>query len=57
MPKREIYIPQSDIEAAHRIALKMWPELPSEAQPLADEVLAMATMEGMNKLKVVWEDG
>lgn len=56
MPKHEIFVSQQDIDAAHRIALKMWPELPKDAQPMGDHVLAMATREGMEKLKVVFEE-
>ena len=54
MPIVSIYVSQSDIEAAHRIAKRMFPDKPDL---LADRhVIASAAALGMPKLRVVWHD-
>ncbi len=54
MPKVEIYVSQSDIDAAKRIAEKMFPEKPDLQE--ARFVVASAAYLGIESLKVVWED-
>jgi UTP-glucose-1-phosphate uridylyltransferase len=53
MPQVEIYVNQADIEAAKRIAKKMFPTVPEVE---ARFVIAAAADLGMEKMKVVWEE-
>ena len=54
MPTIPIYMPPADIEAAHRIAKKMFP---ADVNPLdAQHVIAAAAQIGMDSLRVIWAD-
>lgn len=54
MPLKSIYVPQSDIDAAKRIAEKMTAHLPEGAIASADSVLSFSLIEGLHKYKVIW---
>ena len=54
MPTIPIYMPPADIEAAHRIAKKMFP---ADVNTLdAQHVIAAAARMGMHSLRVIWHD-
>ena len=54
MPTVPIYMPPADIEAAHRIAKKMFP---ADVNTLdAQHVIAAAARMGMDSLRVIWHD-
>ena len=54
MPIVEIYMSQSDIEAAKRIALKMYPHTPRNDD--AQAVINAAAIIGLDRMRVVWRD-
>ena len=49
-----IYVLQSDIESAKRIAMKMFPDAPDLHE--ARYVIAAAANMGMKTLRVIWHD-
>jgi hypothetical protein len=52
MPDITIKVTQSDIDAARRIALRMYPHIPRDDD--AESVIACAAMLGLTRMKVVW---
>ena len=54
MPIIQIYVTPSDMEAARRIAARMFPEKPDLLD--ARYVAAVAAVIGMEKLRVIWND-
>lgn len=54
MPQVTIYVSQQDIEAARRIAKKMFPTVPDTVD--AQHVLANAARTGLDKMRVTWNE-
>ena len=54
MPDVTIFITQDDIDAAHRIALKMWPHVPRDDD--AQAVINAAAIIGLDRMRVVWNE-
>ena len=54
MPLVKIYVSQSDIEAAHRIARRMFPEQPDMLD--ARHVISSAANVAMRQFRVQWHD-
>ena len=49
-----IFVPQADIDAAKRIAERMFPEVPDTLD--AQHVIASAARIGMETLRVLWDE-
>lgn len=54
MPLTTIYVSQQDIEAAQRIAKKMFPTVPGLVE--AQNVAAHAASIGLDRLRVTWSE-
>jgi hypothetical protein len=54
MPFINIYVTQDEIDAAKRIAKRMFPETPNMVD--AQNVISSAAQMGMKTLRVVWNE-
>ena len=54
MPMVEIQMSLADIEAAKRIALKMYPHVPRHDD--AQTVIRVAAILGLDRMRVIWHD-
>ena len=54
MPDITIKVTQSDIDAARRIALRMYPHVPRDDD--AQAVINAAAIIGLDRMRVVWNE-